>query len=267
MPVLSLLLIFTYPGQPLAIWRAWPNLSFIDFVLILLVAIGYMVHTLLTVHDPTHLAQIRWVAWGTIITSLGALSGNLLVLVGLTGDRLLIFWSLTRLLVLAFPISMAVAILRYRLFDIDVIIHRTLVYTIVTFTIASIYFGSVIVLQRVSRYVVGSDSPLALVLSTLAIAALFSPLRAAVQSFIDRRFYRRKYNSTQTMEKFSVALREDMDLTTISGLLLRVVRETIGPLHMHLYLRKPGRPPPGIDGIGKEPQSETPSPLNRSQGD
>jgi hypothetical protein len=267
MPLLIMLLIFTHHDQPLAFWKAWSNLSLIDFVLVLLIAIGSMVHTLLTVHNPTRQAQIRWVAWGTIITSLGALSGNLLVLLGLTGDRLLIFWSLTRLFLLAFPLSMAVAILRYRLFDIDVIIHRTLIYSIVTIDLALIYFGSVIFLQQVSRYLVGGDSPLAVVLSTLSIAALFNPLRARVQHFIDRRFYRRKYNTSQTLEIFNSALRQEMDLTTLSEHLLQVVKETIGPRDIHLWLRKSGGLPKGINPVGNELQIESPFRLEQVQGD
>jgi hypothetical protein len=248
-PVLALLIIITQPDQPLSIWWAWSDISFVDFVLVLLVAIGSMIHSLLTAHDPIRQAQIRWVAWGTIITSLGALSGNLLVLFGLTGDRLLIFWSLTRLLLLALPFSMAVAILRYRLFDIDIIIHRTLVYTIVTATLALIYFGSVIVFQHASRYLLGGDSALAVVLSTLSIAALFSPLRAHVQFFIDRRFYRRRYNTAQTLEIFSAAMREEMDITTLSEHILHVVRDTIGPRHMQLWLRRSGDLHHGIEKV------------------
>jgi hypothetical protein len=267
MPLLIVLLILTHPDQPLAFWQAWSNLSFIDFVMVLLIAMGSMIHTLLTVHDPTRQAQIRWVAWGMIITSLGALSGNLLVLFGLAGDRLLIFWSLTRLLLLAFPLSMAVAILRYRLFDIDVIIHRTLIYSIVTMDLALIYFVSVIFLQQISRYLMGSDSPLAVVLSTLSIAALFNPLRARVQHFIDRRFYRSKYNTAQTLEIFSSTLRQEMDLTKLSEHLLQVVKETIGPRHIHLWLRKSGNLPKGINPFGNELSIKSPFPLEQVQGD
>jgi hypothetical protein len=267
MPALILLVIVTHLDQPLAIWRAWSDLSFIDFIAVLLVAIGSMIHTLLTARDPTRQAQIRWVAWGIIITSLGALSGNLLVWFGLTGNRLLIFWSLTRLLLLAFPLSMAVAILRYRLFDIGIIIHRTLVYSIVTATLALIYFGSVVILQQVSRYLIGSDSPLAVVLSTLSIAALFSPLRARVQYFIDRRFYRSKYNTSRTLETFSAALREEMDLTALSEHLIHVVKDTIGPRHMHLWLRKTGDLPNGMGGIGRELHIEPPFQPEQGQGD
>jgi hypothetical protein len=148
----------------------------------LLVAIAAMLHTLATARGAQRRAQIRWVAWGTLITSLGALSGSAVVSLGMLQGSLLIAWIITRLLLLGYPVSLAIAILRYRLFDIGVIINRTLVYSIVTVLLALVYFGSVIVFQQVFQVFTGTTSLFASVLSPLAIAFLFIPVRQRVQT-------------------------------------------------------------------------------------
>jgi len=141
----------------------------------------------------------------------------------------------------ALAISIGIAILRYRLYDIDVIINRTLVYGTLTATLAAIYFSSVVLLQTAFRALTGEGSQLIVVASTLAIATLFNPLRHRIQDGIDRRFYRSKYDAAKTLETFSARLRDETDLDTLNDDLIYVIRETMQPEHVSLWLREPGR--------------------------
>ncbi len=153
--------------------------------------------------------------------------------------------ALSFLLVIpSIPIATDIAILRYRLYDIDRIINRTLVYGSLTATLVALYFGGIVVLQRVFVLLTGQQSTLAVVASTLAIAALFVPLRRRIQSFIDRRFYRRKYDARKTLETFSLKLRDETDLEALNSELVGVVRETMQPAHVSLWLR-PATAPKG----------------------
>ncbi len=135
------------------------------------------------------------------------------------------------------PIAVGIAVSKYRLYDIDIIINRTLVYGSLTATLIAVYFGGIVVLQRVFVLLTGQQSTLAVVASTLMIAALFNPLRRRIQSFIDRRFYRRKYDAAKTLEVFSAKLRDETDLKALSDDLVGVVRETMQPAHVSLWLR------------------------------
>ena len=137
------------------------------------------------------------------------------------------------------PIAVGIAILRYRLYEIDIIINRTLVYGPLTATLALVYFGGAATTQLVFRALTGQQQQpqLAIVVSTLVIAALFNPLRRRIQAFIDRRFYRRKYDARKTLESFSATLRDETDLQALNGELTRVVRETMQPAHVSLWLR------------------------------
>ncbi|HEV8043687.1 MAG TPA: hypothetical protein VGP38_00785, partial [Rubrobacter sp.] len=138
------------------------------------------------------------------------------------------------------PISVGFAVLRYRLYDIDILINRTLVYGTVTATLALIYVGCVVVLQYAFRVLTGQETRLAVVASTLVIAAMFGPLRRLVQEFVDRRFYRRKYDAKKTLAVFSARLRNETDLEVLGGDLVAVAREAVQPAHVALWLREPG---------------------------
>ena len=139
--------------------------------------------------------------------------------------------------VITLPAAIGIAVLRYRLYEIDLLINRTLVYGSLTVTLVALYFGGIVVLQRVFVLLTGEQSTLAVVASTLIIAALFNPLRRRIQSFIDRRFYRRKYDAAKTLAAFNVRLREETDLGALSNDLLGVTRSTMQPEHASLWLR------------------------------
>ena len=135
------------------------------------------------------------------------------------------------------PIAVGIAVLKYRLYEIDIIINRALVYASLTATLLALYIGGVVLLQRLFVLLTGQQSTLAVVASTLLIAALFNPLRRRIQSFIDRRFYRRKYDARKTLEAFSSRLREATDLEALNEDLVGVVTETMQPAHVSLWLR------------------------------
>ena len=194
--------------------------------------------------------QIKWIAFAATFVALGFLA--LLVAETLfspdgTGPARPLWGKLfedaVTLSYAGVPVAMGFAVLRYRLYDIDVVINRALVYGPLSATLAALYFGGVATTQAIVRTLTGQEQQpqLAMVASTLVIAALFNPLRRRIQSFIDRRFYRRKYDARKTLETFSATLREETDLQALNGELTRVVRETMQPAHVSLWLRESSR--------------------------
>jgi hypothetical protein len=180
--------------------------------------------------------QIKWVIYAVAMLTVaitvvsiwpaldGSIIGTILFLAGF----------------LAIPTSVGIAILKYRLYDIDIIINQTLVYGSVTATLVALYLGGVVALQQLFVLLTGEKSTLAVVASTLLIAALFNPLRRRVQALVDRRFYRRKYDAAKTLAAFNSRLREETDLDSLSDEVLGVVRETVQPAHATLWLSPHG---------------------------
>jgi hypothetical protein len=186
--------------------------------------------------------QIKWFAYATVVLVGGVVLdftvseatgvswlgeiGFVLRMVGLAG----------------LPMAIGIAVLRYRLYNIDRIINRTLVYGSLTAMLLAVYVADIVVFQRIFVFLTGEKSTLAVVASTLMIAALFNPLRRRIQSFIDRRFYRRKYDARKTLEAFSTKLKNETDLEALNNDLVGVVRETMQPAHVSLWLRSERAP-------------------------
>jgi hypothetical protein len=183
--------------------------------------------------------QIKWLVFTTSVAAVGAALAYIVYSPTRAWWVWLVGQSLLAIASVGFPIAMGVAILRYRLYDIDILINRTLVYGSLTLLLAAVYFGGVTLTEAIFRALTGQEEQpqLAIVVSTLVIAALFTPLRRRIQSFIDRRFYRRKYDAVKTLEAFSSKLRNDSDLDALSDDLVGVVRETMQPAHVSLWLR------------------------------
>jgi len=182
--------------------------------------------------------QIKWLLYAGAIFFVGnVLKNTVFSPLGEVSLGLWIGYLLVGIGGVGGPIAIGVAILRYRLYEIDTLINRTLVYGALTAILAALYFGGIVVLQRAFVLFIGQQSTLAVVASTLVIAALFSPLRRRIQSFIDRRFYRSKYDARKTLEAFSSRLRDATDLEALNDDLVGVVMETMQPAHVSLWLR------------------------------
>jgi hypothetical protein len=178
--------------------------------------------------------QIKWLAYGGAVVVGAVFVGGAISVWKVNVGISIIGFGL-----LGLPVFTGIAMVKHRLYDIDVLINRTLVYGSLTVTLALVYFGGVTATQVLFRALTGQERlpQLAVVVSTLAIAALFDPLRRRIQAFIDRRFYRSKYDAAKTLEAFSSKLRDETDLGTISDDLISVVRETMQPEHASLWLR------------------------------
>jgi hypothetical protein len=186
--------------------------------------------------DGEERQQMKWLTYAA-----AANFATLVLLMSLPADSA---WypavnTLSNLVFAGVPVAVGIAVLRYRLYDIDHIINRTLVYGSLTVMLALIYFGGVATTQAIFGALTGQEEQpqLAVVVSTLVIAALFMPLRRRIQAFIDRRFYRRKYDARKTLEAFSARLRDETDLEALNDDLVGVVAETMQPAHASLWLR------------------------------
>jgi hypothetical protein len=183
--------------------------------------------------------QIKWLLYASAIWFGGnVLKNTVFSPLGEVSWGLWISYLLVAIGGLGGPIAIGIAILRYRLYEIDTLINRTLVYGSLTAMLIALYFSGIVVLQRAFVLFTGQQSTLAVVASTLLIAALFTPLRRRIQSFIDRRFYRSKYDARKTLEAFSAKLRSETDLEALSDDLVGVVRETVQPAHVSLWLKR-----------------------------
>ncbi len=190
--------------------------------------------------NPVERLQTRWVVFGFVVFAGSVLFWSLFSNLVLSESplRLLMDVFYFELAGMLIPLSIGFSIFRYRLWDIDLIIRRTLVYSLLTVTMALVYFGGVTLLQSLFTAFSGQDSPAALVISTLLIAALFNPLRRRLQDFIDRRFYRQKYDAEQALAAFAAAARSEADLQALTARLVALVQTTIQPDQVSLWQKK-----------------------------
>jgi hypothetical protein len=211
--------------------------------------VGSQVYRYRRVSNPRQQRQTKWVIAGSVVAifTLFGLLTPLFFAPSILGEVspfvTVLISSLVPLIMLLIPLSIGVAVLRSGLFDLDVVINRALVYGTLTLALAAIYVGCVVGLQRLLSPLLGEDNQVIVVASTLAIAALFNPLRRRIQSFIDQRFYRRKYDARKTLEDFSSRLRDETDLDSLRHDLVGVVHETMQPEHASLWLRRTEDPP------------------------
>jgi len=185
--------------------------------------------------------QTKWVVFSTAVGVVGLTGMNVFAFALLPrGAGMTYFyfvaWAVAYCLMLLIPVSFGVAVLHSRLWEIDLVINRTLVYGSLTAILALVYFGGVTLLQRVFHSLTGQGSTFAVVTFTLVIAAIFNSLRRRIQSFIDRSFYRRKYDAAKTLEAFSARLRDETDLGRLGEDLMGVIKETMQPAHASLWL-------------------------------
>jgi hypothetical protein len=217
--------------QLFVVGYAWTIFSIVGAIVIL-------IHSAVTMRDALSRAQLRWGLWGFVLGMSMFLSTYLVVFGLVTGVLANIVNTIASLSFSVIGITLAIAILRYRLFDIDVIIRKTLVYAVLTALLALIYFGGVVLVQQLTRAITGDSSDVAIVVSTLVIAGLFFPLRRRVQNAIDRRFYRRKYDAAKTLAAFSATVRDEVELEKLTSELLKVVNETMQPVSVSLWLKR-----------------------------
>jgi hypothetical protein len=228
-----LLNLDSYRSYVEAAFRIYP----VQIILLMLVTVISLVHSFITVRDPTGRTQLKWMVAGVcsfVFLGIGGwlISAYLFPETMQSGN-----WLTTAIGWLLLPVCLAVAITRYHLFDIDLIIRRTLVYTLLSGLLGGFYLGVVTVLQSLFASTSGQSSSFAIVLSTLAIAALFNPLRRRIQAFIDRRFYRQKYNAEQALSEFAAAARQETDLVELTRQVAGVVEQTVMPEQISLWLR------------------------------
>jgi hypothetical protein len=261
---LFFIIFYFFPtGRPVPGWTRWIALTWGGYILLYLIhpefvnnvlvwlaypfvlsALGSQIYRYFWHADAVQRQQTKWVLASIVLTLLiGALIipeafepptgpdfGTPLIQATI---RLLVLNAVTSLI----PVAITISILFYRLWDIDVIVRKTLVYTVLSGLLALVYFGMVVLLQSVFDSVTGQQSPIAIVISTLLIAALFAPLRRRVQAAIDRRFYRKKYNAQQVLAQFAVTARDETDMEALTAELVHVVQETMQPEQISVWLK------------------------------
>ena len=238
---------FGLEGQPWVAYAA--NVGLVPFLVCILASVVSLILRYRRSGGEER-QQIKWMAFAASVVGLGfvgAMVSGLIAFVfapeawGATADSAPLWFDLLFTGVLlsfgGVPVAVGIAVMRHRLYDIDLLINRALVYGSLTAMLVVLYFGSVVTLQAALRVLTGQDSTLAIVASTLTIAALFSPLRQRVQRSVDRRFYRRKYDAAKTLAAFNARLRQETDLGSLDDELVGVVRETMQPAHVGFWLR------------------------------
>ena len=223
-------------------WPAW--LNWLVPLVVYGAIISSQIYRYRRVSTPVQRQQTKWIILGVaaaIGVAIGVLAIGAFIPSSGASNNLgaaILFITIWPIALLLIPLSIGFSILRYRLYDIDVLINRTLVYGSLTALLALLYFGLIVALQSLFQGMFHQNNAVAIVVSTLVIAALFQPLRRRLQAIIDRRFYRRKYDAAKTVEAFSATLRNEVDLTQLSEHLITVVQETMQPAHVSLWLRK-----------------------------
>jgi hypothetical protein len=231
---------YLFPDSVFNTDRSFPLLDIVLLSAFTCIALGAQVYRYMRKSNPAEREQSRWVVFGLVAGGLGALAFNVPLqssIAQFSSPYALVIDAGFISSMLMIPLTIGVAILHHRLWDIDVIINRTLVYGFLTATLVAGYFGGVVLLQQLFIVITGQKSTLAVVASTLLIAALFDPLRKHIQAFIDKRFYRRKFDIRKTLEAFAAELRDETNLDALSDDLVDVVRETMQPAHVSLWLR------------------------------
>jgi len=231
---------YLFPDSVFNTDRSFPLLDIVLLSAFTCIALGAQVDRYMRMSNPVEREQSRWVVFGLVAGGLGALAFNVPLqssIAQFSSPYALVIDAGFISAMLMIPLTIGVAILHHRLWDIDVIINRTLVYGFLTATLVAGYFGGVVLLQQLFIVITGQKSTLAVVASTLLIAALFDPLRRHIQAFIDKRFYRRKFDIRKTHEAFAAELRDETNLDALSDDLVEVVRETMQPAHVSLWLR------------------------------
>jgi hypothetical protein len=240
--MLAILITVIVPFIPAAP-NVFSTLSSFFFAVCVLSLVAAQIYRFRRVSTPLEQQQTKWVVFGfsvsTLITVGLLLPEYLFLPFSQSGSPYVIFANIIQTLSLTLPISLCfgIAILRYRLWDVDVLIHKTLVYGLLTGILIAVYAVCTVVLEALLQELFKQTTAVAIVASTLVIAALFQPLRRRIQSVIDRRFYRRKYDAARTLAAFTATLRSEVDLNRISEDLVAVVQETMQPTHVSLWLR------------------------------
>jgi hypothetical protein len=252
-----------FPDAPFALNTSVSLLSNLMSLTVLAILVVVQLYRYRRVSSPLQRQQTKWVVFGLAVPITFYVSGSVLYLIfpaladasTLYGAPYqLAFNVVSTFLPLLIPLSFGFAMLRSRLWEIDAIINRTLVYGALTASLALVYVGLIISLQALLQGIISQDNSVVIVISTLAIVFLFLPLRRGIQRIIDRRFYRSKYDAAKTLSAFNATLRQEVDLDQLREQLLAVVQETMQPAHVSLWLRsnEPFRkqqtwPLPGID--------------------